>query len=224
MALAVAAACLLVALGVAADLALAGLLGGAVVAAAGLVGAARSVRDSLGRLGPSDALEDFGRAVADGLSAVGAIDRSLGAGAVRVVAQSDGFYRCYLAGASAEESRRFAEALDEVLAPLWNPRYLVPRYVAEPPRSTLEALWRYLELSARQTFGVAPTGRVVYHAVPGYLAANRERAEAFRIAWNRHVSAGRPLYGQSPAAQAILAVQRGEDPFGVSSQLRTLWR
>jgi hypothetical protein len=60
--------------------------------------------------------------------------------------------------------------------------------------------------------------------VPAYLAANRARVQAFRAAWHRHVSAGEPLYAQDPRAQAILAVQRGADPFAVTSQMRALWR
>ena len=68
-----------------------------------------------------------------------------------------------------------------------------------------------------------PGLRVVYHAVPDLLGANRERAEAFAAAWNRHVSPGRLLYYKDPRAQAILELERGADPFEATTQLRTLW-
>ncbi len=65
---------------------------------------------------------------------------------------------------------------------------------------------------------------VVYHQVPSYLAANRERVELFRRAWNRYVSDGEPLFYQRPEAYAIIQVQEGADPFEVTTQMRTLWR
>jgi hypothetical protein len=55
------------------------------------------------------------------------------------------------------------------------------------------------------------------------MGANRKRVSAFEKAWNRHVSAGSALYFKDPRAKAILAVQRGEDPFAVTTQMRTLW-
>jgi hypothetical protein len=139
---------------------------------------------------------------------------------VRIVPQADGYYRCYLAGASAAEGALFAESLDELLAPLAAPRYLIPRYVADRPGSALAAARLGLRLALRGGLG----GRVVYHAVPGYLAANRDRVAAFERAWWRHVGPGRALYAQEPEAQAILAVQRGADPFDVTAQMRALWR
>ena len=59
--------------------------------------------------------------------------------------------------------------------------------------------------------------------MPTLLAVNRERADVFARAWNRHVSAGVPLYEDDPRAEAILQLQRGEDPFDVLTQIRTLW-
>ena len=38
-----------------------------------------------------------------------------------------------------------------------------------------------------------------------------------------HVSSGRALYEGDPKAQAIIQLQRGEDPFAVTTQMRTLW-
>jgi hypothetical protein len=194
--------------------------GGLGAALGGLVWGARTLGSAVRRAGPADALEDLAAAVATALAATGGIAPALGAAAVRVAAQHDGYYRCYLAGASAEESRLFAEALDEVLAPLAAPRYIIPRYVADAPDSTLAAAALWLRLTVRGGVGA----RVVYHAVPAYLAANRRRVAAFARAWRQHVNPGEPLYGGDPRAQAILAVQRGVDPFAVTSQIRALWR
>lgn len=202
------------------NLAALGLLAGLATAGTGLAWVGRPLARSLGRLGPSDTLEDLAAAVAEGLAATGGIDAKLDAGAVRLVVQGDGYYRCYLDGASLADGRRFAESLDELLAPLGTPRYLIPRYVEDPPRGDAAALLLLLKRSLTRR----PGARVVYHAVPAYLAANKQRVEAFAAAWTRHVSPGVPLYAQDPRAQAILDVQQGEDPFKVTTQMRTLWR
>ena len=65
---------------------------------------------------------------------------------------------------------------------------------------------------------------MTYHAVPSYLAANKTRVQAFEQAWHEHVGPGEALYYQDPKAAAIIEVQRGENPFAATSQLRTLWQ
>jgi hypothetical protein len=59
--------------------------------------------------------------------------------------------------------------------------------------------------------------------VPSALGSNRKRASGFEKAWNRYVSAGSVLYFKDPRAQAIFEIQRGEDVFAVTTQMRTLW-
>ena len=68
--------------------------------------------------------------MADALHAAGLTSR--GGDAVRVEAQPDGGYRARLQELPAAESARFAEALDEVLAPLSQPRYVIPRLILPP--------------------------------------------------------------------------------------------
>lgn len=206
-------------LGAVDGVALAGLIGGIGVAGVGYSWVARSLARSLGTVGPSAALEDIAMALAEGLKATGGIGAALGADSVRVSLQHDGYYRCYLAGASLDESRLFAESLDELLSPISSPRYIIPRYIADPPKSSLGAAWLYLRRNATSGAG----SKVVYHGVPAYLGANKERVEAFCAAWNRFVSPGKPLYYQDPIAQGIIEVQRGANPFDVTTQMRTLW-
>jgi hypothetical protein len=110
--------------------------------------------------------------------------------------------------------------MDELLAPLASPRYIIPRAVAaEPPRSSLGAL----SLALRSATVGAVSNHVVYHAIPAYLAANKTRVQAFEKAWRTHVSPGEALYYQDAKAAAIIEVQRGENPFEATSQMRTLW-
>jgi superfamily II DNA or RNA helicase len=189
-------------------------------AAAGIGGAALVARRArrLRSVRQSDSLESIAAAIAEALAATGAIDRSLGPAALCVVVQPDGYYRCYLEGASRADSEAFAEALDQALAPLEDPRYIISRRVVDPPRSRAAGLW----VAARSALG-SPGGRLIWHAVPDYLAANRRRVEVFEDAWHRHVGGGRALFYRDHMAAGIIAVTQGENPFETTTQMRTLW-
>jgi 2-keto-4-pentenoate hydratase/2-oxohepta-3-ene-1,7-dioic acid hydratase in catechol pathway len=49
-------------------------------------------------------------------------------------------------------------------------------------------------------------------------------ATGFERAWNAHVSPGKIIYTGSPEGAGVLTVQHGDDPFAVTTQIRTLWR
>jgi superfamily II DNA or RNA helicase len=182
--------------------------------------AAEPVTVALARTGrgPSASLDDIAMATADALHAAGLVARD--ADYVRVEVLPDGGYRARLADVTAAESAVFANALDEVLAPLAQPRYLVPRYILSRPPGTLGT---FLFTVRRLVTGHAPAS-VVYHAVPAALAGNRKTATIFARSWNAWVSPGELLYSGSPEGAGILAVSRGDDPFAVTTQIRTLWR
>ena len=57
------------------------------------------------------------------------------------------------------------------------------------------------------------------------LRPHQERAlAAFERAWHGRVSPGPMLFTGSPEGAGILTAQRGDDPFAVTTQIRTLWR
>jgi superfamily II DNA or RNA helicase len=167
---------------------------------------------------PNESLENMAAAVVDGLAGSGGIAKTCTASDLRFVVQPDGYYRCYLEGASKEDSRSFAAALDQVLAPIEDARYIIGRRVVDPPGSRAEA-W----LTALR-FGLGmPGGRIVYHAVPDFLGTRRERVAVFERAWKRRVGGTNALFYRDPKAAGILEVVEGENPFGTTTQLRTLW-
>lgn len=166
---------------------------------------------------PSASLEDIAMATADALCSAGQATR--GAGSVRVEVLPDGGYRARLADVTDEESEVFASALDEVLAPLAQPRYIVPRYIICPSG----AFDAFLLTVRRLVTGHVPA-TVVYHAVPAVLGAHKKTAAIFARSWNARVSPGDLLYSGSPEGTGILAISRGDDPFAVTTQIRTLWR
>jgi superfamily II DNA or RNA helicase len=169
--------------------------------------------------GTAVACEDLAAAVADALHATG--QARVGAGAVEVVAEPDGTVRCQLGGrATPSEAARFAVALDELLAPMDSPRWVIPRLVLARPAGRGAAFG----LALRRALGVPVEAAVAYHAVPSCLATSKRRVAAFTAAWHRHVSPGEPLDARTPEGAAILDVARGDDPFEVTTQLRTLWR
>jgi superfamily II DNA or RNA helicase len=165
----------------------------------------------------SGSFADMAAATADALRGAGLVTR--GAGAVRLEPLADGNYRARLADVTAAESATFATALDEVLSPLANPRYIVPRLFVAPPADKRAA--RRLARGTRAGGGPAT---VVYHAVPAALGGNARLAKVFAAAWRARVSPGEMLYTGSPEGTGILVAQRGDDPFAVTTQIRTLWR
>jgi superfamily II DNA or RNA helicase len=161
----------------------------------------------------SGSFADMASATADALRDAGLVSK--GADALRLEPLPDGEYRARLADVSAAESAMFAAALDEVLIPLANPRYIVPRLFVAPPAD---------EHAARRLAGGTVPATVVYHAVPTVLGGNARLAKVFAAAWYTRVSPGEMLYTGSPEGAGILVVQRGDDPFAVTTQIRTLWR
>jgi hypothetical protein len=166
----------------------------------------------------TNGLANLAAAVAEGLHRAGVT--ADGASAVEVTAMRDGSYRATLRGSTESESVAFAEALDEVLSPLADPRYVISRAVIDPPRTGAQVLG----LALRRGLGIGSRGAEVWHAVPTVLATRRDRAEAFLAAWRRWVGPSRLVYAHAPDGAGILAAQRGEDPFAITTAMRTTWR
>ena len=151
------------------------------------------------------------KAVADALQARGLVSAGAGAVAVEIRGQE---LRCRLSGVPAEESAGFAEALDEALQPVSRPRYLISRLTADPPR--LRDVLR-LGLIGRET--VLET----WHPVPSVLASNRDRADAYLLAWRRWVGEGEVRYARSPEGEGITRAVRDIDPWRLTSAIRLHW-
>jgi len=182
-----------------------------VLAALTWLATARRRRHVIHDLGQAPDVVRLGCAVADALAAA----RLTGPGADAVTwrVTADGQVRLSLEG-SAEESRLFADAVAEVLAPIAAPRYLVPRYVAGP-RSGLAGFWPLSTLRAEGT---------VWHAVPSVLGARVELAKIFAQHWARWLGGGPALYTGNPEGAGVLAAVRGQAPLDASAVLRVGWR
>ncbi len=106
---------------------------------------------------------------------------------LKVVArqQEYGLVSCSLKGATTRERSIFLEALQEVLGPIENPRYVLVR------KSPLGWLMRK-----------------DYHAVPAPLARNKELAEHFRRMWARYVGPTQLVYTRTPEGRSFLLEAR----------------
>lgn len=201
--------------GVAAGLG-AGLLVGGLVGARRYVSQLRALSSAEG-VEQSATLRQLACAVADGLHASGAV--SVGASGVRVAAGRGGEVSCEL-DAAAIESALFAASLDELLAPLADPRWLVSRLVLPAPAAAADRR----RLARARALGRPVEAAVAWHAVPSALGRSKKRVAAFETAWRAHVGAGRLVLAKDPEGSALLDLLRGEDPFAVTSRVRTVWR
>ncbi|MEU0316549.1 DEAD/DEAH box helicase family protein [Nocardioides sp. NPDC006273] len=155
----------------------------------------------------------IGAAVADALKQTG--QTAAGAEGLEIAVDSDGSYRLHLAGVPEEESALFAASLEEALAPIAAPRYLVSR----PVVGDLTAPER-LRLGV---FGRHTASGEAWHAVPAALGRRAADANAFRAAWEHWVGGAALLYTGSPEGAGVLAAQRGADPFDVTAVIRRHW-
>jgi hypothetical protein len=153
-------------------------------------------------------------AVADGLRGAGI--SSVGADGLTRSIAPDGI-ESFSLESDEETSAIFAAAFEEVVSPMSDPRYVVPRYVTSPPRG-----WDGLARGIRSLVRDHPDGEV-WHTVPSVLATKRGRADAFAIAWEHWVRGGPALYASSPQGAGVIATHRGMNPFDVTCVIRRVW-
>lgn len=189
-------------------IALAGVVFGAVHWLRRLAVARRRLRATSG----DPDLAAMGCALAEALHATGLVSRA--AEAVELTADADGAYRVSLSGVPEAESACFAAAFDELVSPLADPRYVIPRYLVND---------RSLRAAARYASGRPGTNDLVYHAVPAVLGENRKRADAFGRAWSRWVSVAEVIYTRNPEGAGILVASAGVSPTDSTTALRTTW-
>jgi len=151
------------------------------------------------RLAVAAPLDLAARALCDAYVELGELDPRAAA-SLEIEPRASGYLRCLLRQATPEESRRFSAALNELLAPVEAPRYLVSRLVpAGAPR------WRWF---GRGRFGVS------WHAVPRDLGRVKPRAETFALAWERWLGPSRLVFTQRSdegrRTLAVAAAQAGD--------------
>ena len=190
---------------------------GILAASAGLLATIAASESSRLAQAPN-AFEQLAAVVADALHSSGGADS--GSEALRIKPDADGWLRCELDGVPTQQSLRFTGALDELLAPLTEPRYLIGRKILVPPPGRFA---RTL-FAARARVGLPLSGAVAWHPVPRWFAQNQRRLECLLQSWQARIGPPRQLRADSPEGQAVLDLFRGDNPLSVTTQLRTTWR
>ena len=192
-------------------------VGAVLVGCAGILAAAATTESRRLAEAPN-ALEQLAAVVADALKAAGGTES--GSAAIRFTTDADGWIRCELGAVPTEQAQRFSVVLDELLAPLTEPRYLIGRKILVPPTARLaRALF-----AARAVVGLPLPGAVAWHPVPRWFAQNQKRLGCLLAAWEQHIGPPRLTRADSPDGQAVLELFRGDNPLSITTQLRTTWR
>ena len=191
--------------------------GGLLLAGAAAIGVLASVAGSKMHDAPT-ALEQLAAAIADGLHAAGGADA--GAEQLTTSLTPDGWIRCELGGVPHDQSVRFATALDEILSPLADPRYLLGRRVLTPPTGRLGRI----SYAGRAWLGLPLPGIVAWHALPRWFATSRHKRDCLVAAWENRIGPARVLDAHTPDGQTVLELFRAQNPLSVFTQLRTTWR
>lgn len=121
---------------------------------------------------------------------------------IHVGERAGGFLRLFLKDATEEENTLFVDALYEVLGPLKNPRYIVPRIVSRKVDTWLS---RLLPSVVGRFFQQEKKVRVMFHAVPAIFSRNRSQVAVFERGWNAYVSPGQAVFAMRGSGEELLA-------------------
>jgi hypothetical protein len=152
----------------------------------------------------SGSLQQIGKALLRALVKARAIETSLNK--MRVVTMKGDFETvvCRLEGGTTHEKSLFLDALEELLSPIENPRYLVLR---------------------KSRLGVFR--RRDYHAVPTLLGRKKEFAEYFGKMWRKYVGPTKLIYTRSTEGRRSLLKARGHSlsaTFLKRAERKNQWR
>ena len=128
------------------------------------------------------------RAIVDTLADLSEIDRDC---KPTGGARGSGWLRYHLKHASEEETAKFTTALEEVLGPLENPRYIISRPAMHMKDTWLtkllpEVLAKFLRRAERSI--------QMYHTVPSIVANTKDRAEVFKKNWDYYIGESEIMY------------------------------
>jgi hypothetical protein len=120
-----------------------------------------------------------------------------------------GFVRLFLEQGTPQDNQLFTEALQETLAPLGQPRYVIPRQIVRVQDTFLSrTLGAWLPKIAQpliEPLKRRQSERVMWHAVPTALAKNQRLVAMFQKHWNQNVSPGEAKFTQRGAGEGIVA-------------------
>ena len=148
-------------------------------------------------------IKQVGLAVVDGLRQIDLIKTAPNSLRVSSGEGAMGFVYAKLEGGTIEEQRHFLEAMEALLNPVDNPRYLLIR--------------------KSETLGISA---VDYHAVPDAIGAQKAAVEYFARQWKRTVGPAHAIYTRSAAGRAALLKARARSlsaSFVKKAERKSVW-
>lgn len=131
------------------------------------------------------AVRGIARALRQGLTDTGVLPAAL-RHAPLLIREQGGVWHVALGEGTFAQRSLFADCLNEILAPVERPRYLITR-----------------AMQRRHGLGLD------YHAVPAILGTQVVRAQSFLAAWHQHVGPGELLYTRGDEGRRLLLHARG---------------
>lgn len=153
-------------------------------------------------------------AVVDAYVALGEMSQGAAA-SLTIEPRASGYVRCVLTTATPDESRRFVEALDEVLSPVGNPRYLVSSLTTDPRARPLSLLVR--------TLLRRPAFQKQWVPVPHDFGRVKDRAQAFTKAWGKWLGPAELQFIPGSTIGHDLAASIDADRRDYETASRTVW-
>ena len=147
-----------------------------------------------------DVVETIARAIVRSLAELKIVP-VFGNAEIKVVERHGGFFRVMLREKDKDIAEIFNDALREMLMPLEDARYMIPRYMDEE----VQTLWSQLLPDVLARYFVRYDRQLaMWHAVPKVFARNKDRVEVFQEHWNRHVSPGKAVFAQRGEGKELL--------------------
>lgn len=128
---------------------------------------------------------ELGQALYGTLHHIGLIETAPSPDRVGAEQDIDGHVMCWMNGGTTHEQTVFVKALQELLDPVDNPRYLLIRKEDS----------KYLK-------------RKDYHAVPQEIGRRKEHAEYFLAQWEKHIGKGEIVYTRTKEGRKLLLKAR----------------
>ena len=129
-------------------------------------------------------LVDMSIALLSAMQQVKLLPKHIEKASIKVTQRSDGSFRVFLDDVEPEHSEYFSKSLKELLAPVTNQPYLIPKYEFDFTEDEQNKFFHaYMK-------GKAQPKIAGYHPVPSLLARSEKGREAFQNCWNKYVSAG----------------------------------
>ena len=119
--------------------------------------------------------------------------------------RAGGYVRIFLEDADEKSAEVFNQALREVLGPIENPRYVIPRQIDIAHHNLLS---RLLPGALGRFFIRYEQKLAMLHSVPAVLARNKKSVAVFEKYWNEYVSPGNAVFALREEGKQLLAEAR----------------